>query len=93
MLGFYSWQIISDRHRQNDAFLFGTGAEWNAKYFRLQTYVAGYVGYLKMEDRPVVFRAHAEKKFKRSSLLFGFQQGLHDFKYSTAELGIKYRIK
>jgi len=27
MLGFYSWQIVSDRHRQNDAFLFGTA--WN----------------------------------------------------------------
>jgi hypothetical protein len=25
MAGFYSWQIISDRHRQNDAFLFGNG--------------------------------------------------------------------
>ena len=36
MLGFYSRQIISDRHGQNDAFLFGTGAELYTRSLRLQ---------------------------------------------------------
>jgi hypothetical protein len=94
MLGFYSWQIVSDRHRQDDAFLFGNGLEWNSKTWRLQTYVAGYIGYLENSgDKPVVFRATAEKKLKRSSLLLGFQQGLHDFKYSSAEIGAKYSFR
>jgi hypothetical protein len=91
MLGFYSWQIISDKHRQDDAFLFGSGAEWNNRSFRLQTYIAGYLGYLeKSGDKPVVFRTSLEKKLKRCGLLLGFQQGLHDFKYTTAEAGVKY---
>jgi hypothetical protein len=91
MAGFYTWQIVSDRHRQDDAFLFGNGLEWNTKTLRLQTYVAGYLGYLdKSGDKPVVARATMEKKLKKSSLLLGFQQGLHDFKYSSVEMGMKY---
>ncbi|MFI5130122.1 MAG: hypothetical protein ACHQFX_09035 [Chitinophagales bacterium] len=89
MLGFYSWQLIDYGKRQNDAFLFGTGGEWNTKTLKLQTYVAGYLGYLNIGDKPIVFRSSLEKKIKRYSLLLGFQQGLHDFKYSSAEAGIK----
>lgn len=93
MLGFYSWQLIQYGRRQNDAFLFGTGAEWNTKTFRLQTYVAGYLGYLAYSgDKPIVFRTTLEKKLKRLTVLFNFQQGLNDFKYSTVETGIKYSI-
>jgi hypothetical protein len=90
MLGFYSWQMINYNRRQDDAFLFGTGAEWNTKTIRLQSYVAGYLGYLENGgDKPIVFRTTLEKKLKRTSLLVGFQQGLHDFKYSTIEAGVK----
>src|SRR5213592_1245052 len=82
------------RPRQDDAFLFGTGAEWNTKTVRLQTYVAGYLGYqLNSGDKPVVFRTTVEKKIKRMSLLLGFQQGLHDFKYSSVEMGVKFRFQ
>jgi hypothetical protein len=94
MLGFYSWQLINVGRRQDDAFLFGTGAEWNTKTVRLQTYISGYLGYqLNSGDKPVVFRATVEKKIKRTSLLLGFQQGLHDFKYSSIEVGAKYRLQ
>jgi hypothetical protein len=93
MAGFYTWQIVSDNHRQDDAFLFGNGLEWNTKSLRLQTYVAGYIGYIgNSGDKPVVFRASAEKKLKRSSLLLGFQKGLNDFEYSSVEMGVKYRF-
>lgn len=33
MAGFYSWQTYSVNHRQNDAFLFGFGADINTKNF------------------------------------------------------------
>lgn len=93
MLGFYSWQLIQYGRRQNDAFLFGTGMEWNTRTIRLQTYVAGYLGYLAYSgDKPVVFRTSLEKKFNHIGLQAGFQQGLHDFKYTSTELGIKYRF-
>jgi hypothetical protein len=60
---------------------------------RLQTYVAGYLGYmLHGGDKPIVFRTTLEKKLKRNVLLFGFQQGLKDFKYTSIEAGMKYHL-
>ena len=32
------WQTNDDDLRQNDAFLFGTGIEWNYKRLRVQAY-------------------------------------------------------
>jgi hypothetical protein len=94
MLGFYSWQIESEKHNQDDAFLFGMGLEWNKNKWKIQTNVAGFLGYLdRSGDQPVVYRFNLEKKLKRTSLLFGFQQGLHDFKYTSIEFGLKYFMK
>ncbi len=39
------------------------------------------------------FLLNIEKRIKRIGLLLGFQQGLHHFKYSTVELGLKYVVK
>lgn len=94
MLGFYTWQIESDEHNQDDAFLFGTGLEWNKKSLKLQGYLAGYLGYLeKSGDKPIVFRLQAEKKINRFIYLVSFQRGLHDFDFTSVEAGAKYRIK
>jgi hypothetical protein len=94
MLGFYSWQIESDKNNQDDAILFGTGFEWNKNNWRIQANVAGYLGYLEDSgDKPVVLRFNLEKRIKRIGLLFGFQQGLHDFKFSSLEAGLKYLVK
>ncbi len=94
MLGFYSWQVESEKHNQDDAFLFGTGLEWNKNEWRIQTNVAGYLGYLKDSgDKPLVYRFNMEKKIKALSLLFGFQQGLNDLDFSSATFGMKYFFK
>jgi len=96
MLGVYIWQVdnVVIRHRQDDAFLFGTGLEWNTKSFKLQSYVSGYFGYFEhFRDDPIVFRVKADKTIKRKILFFQFQQGLHDFKYSSFELGMKFCFK
>lgn len=94
MIGFYVWQIESDSHNQNDAFLFGSGFEWNKRSLKLQTSVAGYIGYLKEKgDKPIVFRANMEKRINQISVVFGFQQGLNDFDYSSIEIGAKYNFR
>jgi hypothetical protein len=93
MAGFYVWQLNGDNHRQNDAFLFGNGLEWNKNGWKVQGYIAGYLGYLlNSGDKPIVLRAQTEKRFKKASVLLRLQQGIRDFKYSSVELGAKYYL-
>ncbi|MBC7946972.1 MAG: hypothetical protein H7Y42_03765 [Chitinophagaceae bacterium] len=94
MAGFYAWQLIDISHRQNDAFLFGTGLELNGRAMKVQLYTAGYLGYMENGgDKPIVLRTSIEKKLKRTSVLFNLQQGLHDYKFSSVEVGLKYTVR
>ena len=90
MAGFYCWQITGEVYRQDDAFLFGSGIEWKKGDWTFQGYGAGYLGYIKYSgDKPIVLRASAEKRNKHSGLLFRLQQGVHDFRYSSIEAGVR----
>lgn len=96
MAGGYFWQSdnIKIRHRQDDAFLFGTGLEWNKKNLRVQTYFAGYLGYFyHYRDKPYLLRAGIDKTIKKNKWFLKLQQGLHNFNYSSVELGMKYCFK
>jgi hypothetical protein len=89
MAGFMAWQTNDDTERQDDAFVFGSGLEWNHAGLRVQSYVSGYLGWRHDGDKPVVFRLNVEKRKKKTVYLFHFQQGLHDFGYSSFETGTK----
>jgi hypothetical protein len=91
MAGFLVWQTNDDGDlRQNDAFLFGSGLEWNRSGMRVQGYCAGYLGYKNNGDKPIVFRVNIEKSKKRNIYLFRLQQGVNDFDYFSMEAGLKY---
>ncbi len=90
MLGFLVWQTNDDYPPQNDAFLFGSGIEWNNKQLKIQAYGTGYLGYKNNGDKPVLFRLFLERSGKKINTLFRFQQGLNDFKYSSVEAGMKF---
>jgi hypothetical protein len=92
MAGFFVWQTNVDNFRQDDAFLFGTGLEWNHNGLRLQAYTAGYTGYKNNGDRPTLVRFNLEKKQKRKTYIFRLQQGLHDFAFFSTEAGARFRI-
>ena len=85
MAGMYVWQFPLGL--QDDAFLFGAGVEYNNKQFQLQSNITGYLGYFKNGDRPIVYRLRAGSNKKGINWLAQFQQGLHDFKYTTGEVG------
>ena len=94
MAGGYFWQAdnVESRNRQDDAFLFGGGLEWSKKNLSIQTCITGYLGYMeKKRDKPIVLRAGFDQTIKRTILFFQFQQGLHNFNYSSVVLGMKYR--
>jgi hypothetical protein len=88
MAGFYVWQTNRDDYRQNDAFLYGLGISLSGKGMSLNTALGGYKGYIGNGDAPMVFRAHASRKLGNTLLKLTFQQGLHDFRYTTAGLGV-----
>lgn len=90
MGGFFVWQLNLDKFRQNDAILFGTGFEFNKNGFRFQSYVGGFSGYRDSGDRPTLARVNLEKRKKNKLFLLRLQQGLHDFKYFSAETGMKF---
>ncbi len=93
MIGFLVWQTNEDDLRQNDAFLFGTGAEYNKNGLRLQFHGVGYVGYKNNGDKPIVLRVNIEKKRKKASYFLRLQQGVHDFEYFTTEAGARLLFK
>lgn len=93
MTGLLVWQTNSSILRQNDAFLFGSGLEWNKNSLRFQGYVAGYIGYKDNGDKPVLLRLNFEKTKNRVVYLFRFQKGLHDFEYTSFETGALFDLK
>lgn len=93
MAGFYVWQLEKENFKQNDAFLCGSGFELNKNNWRVQSYLAGYFGYMENSgDKPLVFRANIEKKFKKSGMFLKFQRGLHDFGYTSTEAGARFYL-
>lgn len=90
MAGFLVWQTNEEKLRQNDAFLYGTGFEWNHKGLRLQGYAAGFSGYKNNGDRPLVLRLNLEKRKNKKVYIFRLQKGMHDFAYFSAEAGARF---
>ncbi|MCX8020783.1 MAG: hypothetical protein N2747_09850 [Chitinophagaceae bacterium] len=94
MAGFYVWEMNEINNRQNDAFLFGSGLEWQKKDWKMQIYTAGYLGYqYRSGDKPIVVRGLGEWKRNKTAFHFFLQQGLHDFRYFTTGIGCRYLLK
>ena len=94
MTGLYSWQTNLDGKRQDDAFLFGGGIEYNKRSFRLQAYCSGYLGYMENKgDKPILLRTSVEQRWNHIIAFTRFQQGLHDNAFTSIELGMKYKFR
>ena len=84
MAGFYVYQTNCFKYTQNDAFLFGAGAEIGFEKFRLDTEVGGYLGYFDLGDQPVVYRL--EYRSLREGVMdyrIFFQTGIQDFPFTS----------
>ena len=106
MLGFYCWQTNVVNYSQNDAGLFAGGLKWQYHKILINNSVSGYIGYIGMKhqilirntskphvyskDQPVVYRFDISTRKGKYEYGFRFQQGLHDFKYSTFRLSVSY---
>jgi len=92
MLGFYVWQTNSIKHRQNDAFLYGLGADINFKKIELSNSFGGYIGYIGNGDKPMVYRIHLKYKTKNIHYKIGCQAGINDFLYNSLAFSLVFNF-
>ena len=91
--GFYVYQTFDDLHFQNDAILYGAGIGFGLENLSIQNQLTGFHGYFNNGDRPVVYRLIIEGN-SSSSLTYKvlFQQGLHDYSYTTLRISIMLNL-
>jgi hypothetical protein len=91
--GFYSYQTYTKNRYQNDAFLYGAGILTAFRNITIQNQLTGYAGYFQNGDRPLVYRLIIERGTTgRIGFRCMFQQGLHDFSYSTVRCTILFNL-
>jgi hypothetical protein len=91
--GLYVYQTYNSLHAQNDAFLYGGGLKLSLKQLDIHNQLTGYKGYFNQGDHPVVYRLILEgKNPKRLSYRLVFQQGIHDFAYTSLRLSMRISL-
>jgi hypothetical protein len=87
MIGFYCWMTNDMVHRQNDAILYGYGGSINLHNLSLTANWAGFNGYKKNGDKPVIFRSKVDFELKKNILSLRYNHGVRDFVYDTYSVG------
>ncbi len=88
MAGFYAYQTFDLDHLQNDCFLYGGGMDLVLNKWIFSQSLAGYSGYLKIGDQPVVYRAGIRFKQYRFDWKLTYQWGIHDYDFQRFRLGV-----
>jgi hypothetical protein len=92
LLGFYAWQTNRTDNFQNDAFLYGAGIDLELNKLYITNQVGGYSGYMGNKDEALVYRFKFIFEQRIINYKLEFQQGLHDFKYSTVRVSAMIKI-
>jgi len=92
-LGFYSWQTNDDFNLQNDALMFGVGADLKWLRWTVSNSLSGYSGYKKERDKPMVYTFDLNHKLKRNTLRLQYLYGLRDWNYQTIKLSYIWNLK
>ena len=90
--GFYCWQTYKFKHIQDDAPMGNAGINLYAKKIRLNAETAGYYGYENTGDRPLLFRTNLNYDTKKVTYRIGFEEGLHDYDFTTFYIGAAYHF-
>lgn len=93
MAGFYAYQTFDVEHLQNDCFLYGVGADLHFKKLVLSQALAGYSGYLNIEDKPVVYRVSLRLKSKLIDWKAAYQWGVRDYDFQRIRISAILHFK
>ncbi len=91
--GFYSWQTNDDLNLQNDAYMYGVGADFKWSRWSVSNSLSGYSGYKKERDRPMVYTFDLNRSLKKHTLRLQYLYGLRDWSYQTIKLSIIWSLK
>lgn len=90
-IGFYCWQ--TGRAEQNDAYMYGLRAEYEAKFFKLMAEWGGYTGWQKNGDCPMVIKARLGVPCHLGfEPYIAYQYGIKDWQYQEIRIGVRYSI-
>ena len=91
--GFYSWQTNDDLNLQNDALMYGVGADLKWSRWSVSNSLSGYSGYKKERDQPMVYTFDLQHTLKKHTLRFQYLYGLRDWTYQTVKLSMIWDLK
>lgn len=90
-IGFYCWQ--TGRAEQNDAYMYGLKAEFEALYLRLITEWGGYIGWQNNGDKPMTLKTKIGIPCPYGLEPYvAYQYGIKDWQYHEFRIGLKYSI-
>ena len=85
-LGFYSWQTNDELNLQNDAFLYGVGADLKYSDWTLSNSISGYSGYKHERDKPMVYTFDLNRRLKKNAIRLQYLYGIRDWKYQSIKI-------
>ena len=90
-IGFYCWQ--TGRAEQNDAYMYGIRAEFEAQYLHLMAEWGGYTGWQNKEDCPMTIKSRLSIPCPLGfEPYIAYQYGIKDWQYHELRIGLKYSI-
>lgn len=92
MIGFYTWQTNDELNLQNDALLYGLGADYIINDWLFSASWSGYSGYKNERDRPMQLNFDLRKDFEKKALRVQYQHGLQDWEYKTIRFSYIWKI-
>lgn len=92
MIGFYSWQTNDELMLQNDALLYGVGADLEKNGWRITGSWSGYYGYKNNGDRPMQLNTEVRKDYEKKAFRIQYQHGLHDWLYRTVRFSFIWKL-
>ncbi len=92
MFGFYSWQTYNEATPQNDALLWGAGADLKNHQWYFSGHLSGYSGYLKLHDKPVVATLETRYDWPFTAARVAFISGLRHWDYQSFRLSFIWKF-
>ncbi len=91
--GFYSWQTNDENNLQNDAFIYGFGADYQINGWIFTASWSGYNGYKNERDKPMQINLELQKDFNNKAFRIQYINGLRHWEYKTIRCSFIWKLK